>query len=119
MDRIVYVNGEYVPESEAKISVFDRGFLFADGVYEVTSVLGGKLIDFAGHAARLRRSLAELEMDTPVDENTFWAVSLKTRPQGQRPRHWAAIFAMQGTSTHPQKFRSTRARIWDDPACYA
>ena len=39
MDRIVYVNGEYVPESEAKISVFDRGFLFADGVYEVTSVL--------------------------------------------------------------------------------
>jgi len=45
MSRIVYVNGDYVPEEEAKISVFDRGFLFADGVYEVTSVLGGKLID--------------------------------------------------------------------------
>ena len=66
MSRIVYVNGEYVPEEDAKISVFDRGFLFADGVYEVTSVLGGKLIDFAGHATRLERSLGELEMSAPV-----------------------------------------------------
>jgi len=48
--RTVYVNGEYLPENEAKISIFDRGFLMADGVYEVTSVLGGKLIDFEGHA---------------------------------------------------------------------
>jgi D-alanine transaminase len=48
MSRTVYVNGEYLPEEEAKVSVFDRGFLFADGVYEVTSVLGGKLIDFEG-----------------------------------------------------------------------
>ena len=66
MSRIVYVNGEYVPEEEAKVSVFDRGFLFADGVYEVTSVLDGKLIDFAGHAARLERSLGELDMAAPV-----------------------------------------------------
>ncbi|WP_425093960.1 D-amino-acid transaminase [Tropicimonas sp. S265A] len=66
MSRIVYVNGEYVPEEEAKISVFDRGFLFADGVYEVTSVLEGKLIDFEGHAKRLERSLSELEMPAPV-----------------------------------------------------
>lgn len=66
MSRIVYVNGDYVPEEDAKISVFDRGFLFADGVYEVTSVLGGKLIDFDGHAKRLCRSLGELEMDSPV-----------------------------------------------------
>ena len=66
--RTVYVNGEFVPEDQATVSVFDRGFLFADGVYEVTSVLGGKLIDFPGHAARLRRSLAELEMAEPMDE---------------------------------------------------
>ncbi|MBF9051122.1 D-amino-acid transaminase [Roseobacter sp. HKCCD9010] len=66
MTRIVYVNGDYLPETEAKISIFDRGFLFADGVYEVTSVLDGKLIDFAGHATRLERSLNELEMQTPV-----------------------------------------------------
>ena len=63
--RTVYVNGEYLPETEAKVSIFDRGFLMADGVYEVTSVLGGKLIDFDGHLARLERSLAELDMDKP------------------------------------------------------
>ena len=71
MSRTVYVNGEYVPEEEATVSVFDRGFLFADGVYEVTSVLGGKLIDFAGHAARLKRSLGELDMAAPVDDETL------------------------------------------------
>ncbi len=67
MSRIVYVNGDFVPEEDAKISIFDRGFLMADGVYEVTSVLDGKLLDFAGHAARLQRSLAELDMAAPVD----------------------------------------------------
>jgi D-alanine transaminase len=66
MSRIVYVNGDYVQEEDAKVSVFDRGFLFADGVYEVTSVLGGKLIDFDGHAKRLKRSLAELEIGEPL-----------------------------------------------------
>ncbi|MHA7887416.1 D-amino-acid transaminase [Roseicyclus sp.] len=68
MTRTVYVNGEYLPEDQAKVSIFDRGFLFADGVYEVTSVLGGKLIDFAGHAKRLQRSLDELQMANPVTE---------------------------------------------------
>ncbi|MEL6550420.1 MAG: D-amino-acid transaminase [Pseudomonadota bacterium] len=67
MSRTVYVNGAFLPEEEATVSVFDRGFLFADGVYEVTSVLGGKLIDFEGHALRLARSLAELGMDMPMD----------------------------------------------------
>lgn len=65
MSRIVYVNGDYLPEEDAKISIFDRSFLMADGVYEVTSVLGGKLIDFDGHKARLERSLSELDMDKP------------------------------------------------------
>jgi D-alanine transaminase len=63
--RTVYVNGDYLPENEAKVSIFDRGFLMADGVYEVTSVLGGKLIDFDGHLKRLERSLSELDMDKP------------------------------------------------------
>jgi D-alanine transaminase len=74
MSRIVYVNGEYVPEEEARVSVFDRGFLFADGVYEVTSVLGGKLLDFAGHAKRLQRSLDELEMTNPLSEDEWLEV---------------------------------------------
>ena len=70
MDRIVYVNGAYMPEQEATVSIFDRGFLMADGVYEVTSVLQGKLIDFEGHAQRLRRSLDALDMamPMPIDE---------------------------------------------------
>lgn len=66
MTRTVYVNGEYLPETEAKVSIFDRGFLMADGVYEVTSVLGGKLIDFEGHVTRLARSLRELDMGEPL-----------------------------------------------------
>ena len=53
MSRIVYLNGEFLDENEAKVSIFDRGFLMADGVYEVTSVINGKLIDFDGHAVRL------------------------------------------------------------------
>ncbi len=66
--RTVYVNGSYLPENEATISIFDRGFLMADGVYEVTSVLDGKLIDFDGHALRLARSLKELDMRAPVSD---------------------------------------------------
>ncbi|QUS35907.1 D-amino-acid transaminase [Falsirhodobacter algicola] len=66
MTRTVYVNGEYLPETEAKVSIFDRGFLMGDAVYEVTSVLDGKLLDYAGHEARLARSLAELDMRNPL-----------------------------------------------------
>ena len=69
MSRIVYVNGEYLPEDEAKISVFDRGFLMADAVYEVTSVIAGKLVDFDGHFTRLGRSLSELDMPNPISRD--------------------------------------------------
>ncbi len=74
MTRIVYVNGDYLPEDAARVSVFDRGFLFADAVYEVTSVLGGRLIDFDGHAARLERSLGELGMPMPMPRDALLAV---------------------------------------------
>ncbi|MEP2783421.1 MAG: D-amino-acid transaminase [Pseudoruegeria sp.] len=74
MSRTVYLNGEYLPEEEAKVSVFDRGFLMADGVYEVTSVLDGKLIDFDGHAKRLDRSLKELDMNNPVTKDELLEV---------------------------------------------
>jgi D-alanine transaminase len=69
MSRIVYVNGDYLPEEDAKISIFDRGFLMADGVYEVSSVMDAKLIDYPGHVARLQRSLDELQMGRPVDDD--------------------------------------------------
>jgi D-alanine transaminase len=72
--RTVYLNGDYLPETEAKVSIFDRGFVMADGVYEVTSVLGGKLIDFAGHLTRLQRSLDALEMKNPLTADEWLAV---------------------------------------------
>ncbi len=69
MSRTVYLNGTYLPEEDAKISIFDRGFLMADGVYEVTSVLDGMLIDFDGHIKRLDRSLYELDMRNPISRD--------------------------------------------------
>ena len=74
MTRTVYVNGDYLPEAQAKVSIFDRGFLMADGVYEVTSVLDGKLVDFDGHVKRLSRSLTELEMTCPVSDAELLAM---------------------------------------------
>lgn len=73
MSRTVYVNGEYLPEAEATVSIFDRGFLMGDGVYEVVSVLDGKLLDFAGHLARLKRSLDALEMTNPLGDDDYLA----------------------------------------------
>lgn len=72
--RIVYVNGAYLPEAEARISVFDRGFLMGDGVYEVSSVLHGRLIDNAAHLARLRRSLDALSIPSPATDAEIEAV---------------------------------------------
>ncbi|MGH6833582.1 MAG: D-amino-acid transaminase [Methyloceanibacter sp.] len=66
MSRIVYVNGRYVPEEEAKVSVLDRAFLFGDGVYEVTAVLDGRLVDFEPHLSRLDRSLKEIALAPPL-----------------------------------------------------
>ena len=65
MEKIAYVNGSFVSLSEAKVSVFDRGFLFADGIYEVAAVLDGKLIDNASHLARLERSVGEIRLALP------------------------------------------------------
>lgn len=66
--RIVYVNGAFVPAEEARVSVFDRGFLMADAVYEVTPVIDGKLCDYEGHLQRLHRSLGELSMPAPCSD---------------------------------------------------
>lgn len=65
MDRIAYVNGSFLPIADAKVSILDRGFLFADGIYEVAAVLEGKLIDNASHLARLQRSVGEISLTLP------------------------------------------------------
>ncbi|WP_313527884.1 D-amino-acid transaminase [Shinella sp.] len=66
MGRIVYVHGDFVPEEEARIGLFDRGFLFGDAVYEVTAVIAGRMIDNDLHLARLERSLGELGIALPL-----------------------------------------------------
>jgi D-alanine transaminase len=65
LDHIAYVNGSFVPLSEAKVSILDRGFLFADGIYEVAAVLDGRLVDNASHLARLQRSVGEISLPLP------------------------------------------------------
>ena len=65
MSTIVYLNGDFLPLEEAKISPIDRGFLFADGIYEVSAVLDGKMIENGPHMARLERSLGEIAMSVP------------------------------------------------------
>jgi D-alanine transaminase len=65
MSRIVYVNGSFVPFEQATIPLMDRGFLFADGIYEVSAVINGQLIDNEPHLARLDRSLKEIRIANP------------------------------------------------------
>ena len=62
---IAYVNGEFLPQKDATISIMDRGFLFADGIYEVSAVINGRLVDNALHIARLVRSVGEIDLALP------------------------------------------------------
>lgn len=74
MSRTIYINGRYVPETEAQISIFDRGFLFGDGIYEVSAVIGGHMIDNGLHLDRLERSLRELEIPMPESRDEIVAI---------------------------------------------
>ena len=74
MTRTVYVNGRYCAPEEASVSIFDRGLLFADAVYEVAGVFEGRLIDFAAHMRRLARSLGEMRIEPPMTEDEILVV---------------------------------------------
>ena len=74
MSRIVYVNGAFVAEEEAMISVFDRGFIFGDGVYEVVPVINGKLVDKQYFFERLEYSLGELSIGWPCSKQEYMKV---------------------------------------------
>lgn len=77
MARTVFVNGQYVPEDQAQVSIFDRGFVFGDGIYEVVPVVGGKMVDKAPFLERLKRSLGELRIDMPMSEADYLAMHEK------------------------------------------
>ena len=68
MKRIVFLNGEYLPEQEAKISIFDRAVTFGDAIYEVAGVLDGKLVDFEHHMQRYFNSLEKLSIESPLSQ---------------------------------------------------
>lgn len=78
MSRIVYVNGAYLPYMQATVHVEDRGFQFADGVYEVCEIRGGALIDERRHIDRLHRSMSELNMAPPMDRRALGVVLRET-----------------------------------------
>jgi D-alanine transaminase len=78
MARIAYVNGRYLPHAAARVHVEDRGFQFADGVYEVCEVLGGRMVDERRHMQRLTRSLTELGMALPMPLNALAMVLRET-----------------------------------------
>ena len=75
--RQVYINGEFKKEDEAKVSVFDRGLLFSDSLYEVTTVIDGKLIDFNNHMKRLDRSMTELKFKKLLNHEDILAFHRK------------------------------------------
>ncbi|MEO9874451.1 MAG: D-amino-acid transaminase [Anderseniella sp.] len=77
MTRTVFVNGQYVPEDQAQVSIFDRGFVFGDGIYEVVPVIGGKMVDKAPFLERLKRSLGELRIDMPMSDADYLAMHEK------------------------------------------
>ncbi|MFT5113171.1 MAG: D-alanine transaminase [Parasphingorhabdus sp.] len=112
MGRIVYVNGEYVDESEARVSVFDRGFLFADGVYEVSTVLRGQLIENSSHLARLERSLEALGMPAPMDSPAIEAVQNEVIRRNNLDEGVIYLQVTRGVADRDFKFpKDTRATL--------
>lgn len=94
MSRIAYVNGQYLPHTDAAVHVEDRGFQFADGVYEVCEVRGGLIVDLTRHLDRLDRSLSELRMASPMDRK---AMTVVIREVLRRNRVRNGIFYLQVT----------------------
>jgi len=74
MSRVVFVNGEYLPYEDSKVHIEDRGYQFADGVYEVFAVIDNKLADYDAHMKRLLRSLKELNMKLPFSRKSIFFI---------------------------------------------
>src|SRR5438874_2271563 len=94
MSRIAYVAGQYVPHRQAAVHIEDRGYQFADGVYEVLAVIGGKLVDEELHLARLHRSLGELRIPPPMGDA---ALKIVIREMIRRNRVERGILYLQVT----------------------
>ena len=104
MSRVAYVNGVYVPHGQAVIHVEDRGFQFADGVYEVWSVFDGKLADFDGHMTRLVRSLTELRIAVPMTRDALTRVLKETLRRNRVRNGIVYLQITRGTSRRDHPF---------------
>lgn len=104
MSRVVYVNGSYVPEEQGKISIFDRGFLFADGIYEVTAVVKGRLVDYDAHMERLERSLREIRLDWPCSKEELKAMHLDMVKRNSLDEGWIYMQITRGSADRDFKF---------------
>jgi D-alanine transaminase len=104
MSRVVYVNGSYVPEEQGKISIFDRGFLFADGIYEVTAVVAGRLVDYDAHMERLERSLREIRLDWPCSKEELKAMHLDMVKRNNLDEGWIYMQITRGSADRDFKF---------------
>ncbi|HWL04463.1 MAG TPA: D-amino-acid transaminase [Xanthobacteraceae bacterium] len=104
MSRIAYVNGRYVPHSHAMVHVEDRGYQFSDGVYEVCEVRGGHLIDERRHLARLKRSLDELRIRTPMEPAALGIVLRETVRRNRVRNGLVYIQATRGVARRDHAF---------------
>ena len=104
MSRVAYVNGQYVPHGQATVHVEDRGFQFADGVYEVWSVFDGRLADFDGHMTRLWRSLDELRIDRPMTPEALSQVLKETVRRNRVREGLVYIQVTRGTARRDHPF---------------
>ncbi len=104
MSRVVYVNGSYVPEEQGKISIFDRGFLFADGIYEVTAVVNGKFVDYDLHMERLERSLHEIQMDWPCSKEELKAMHRDLVQRNSLAEGWVYMQITRGAADRDFKY---------------
>jgi len=103
MPRLAYVNGRYVPHAQAAVHIEDRGFQFADGVYEVVALMNGRFADEVGHLDRLERSLRELRISMPMPRK---ALQIVLRQFARRSRLKNAVIYIQVTrGSSPRDFK--------------
>jgi len=100
----VYLNGEFLPVGQARVSVLDRGFIFGDGVYEVVPCYRGKPFRMAEHLARLARSLKALRIDSPLDDEGWKDLVLKLAETGPRPDSIIYLQVTRGAAKRDHAF---------------
>ena len=104
MSRVAYVNGTYRPHGQAVVHIEDRGFQFADGVYEVWAVFDGRLADFEGHTTRLKRSLTELKIDIPMSDAALSRVLAETVRRNRVRNGLVYLQVTRGTAPRDHAF---------------